>query len=507
MDTNIHPHRRGQTAALAFGNTMVPPPLAVRGLVLVVLLLGGVGLVDVVTATMPSLSAQLYLHLHTFIALSAVVLNLLIFGIGWISTGPPQTHLHLLLAGAFLAVGLFELLHVMPLGGAALGAAEQRALANLFVLAARLISSIALLLMLFYPLNGSAEPSLRRAVLGFSITLVVATVWLGFTYTEQLVPLLNRCHGTSLLRIALEIAISGMLLVGAVALISGRSLSIALSPSHSLAALMLLAIGSFSCLLAYQQHEALVLLGNSYRALAYGFICSALFHSVFTSPYAQLLQTRDRLQREQALQQATERHLRDREAQLEAMVATLHQQQLELRLANEQLQALATTDGLTGLANHRALQQELEAATHRAARALEPLALIMLDIDNFKGFNDTFGHPAGDHVLRVVAGVLRASTRASDIVARYGGEEFAILLPNTDSHGAAETAERCRKTINELCWQDWRMSASFGVACWQPKPGYKQEVIAQADAALYQAKRNGRNRVELAGKQEVGSSK
>lgn len=501
MDTNIHPQGRTQTAELTFGTKIVPSPLAVRGLVLVVVLLGGVALVEVVTAHLPPLSTQLYLNLQTLIALSTVVLTLLIFGIGWISTGPPQTRVHVLLAGAFLVVGLFELLHILPLGAAALqNTPEQRALSNLFMLMARLMAAVALWLMLFYPLDGFTQPNMRRTVLGFSIGLVVATAWFGFNYAEQLVPLLNRCQGASFVRISIEVTISAMLVFGAMALISGRPLGTALTRGHILAALLLLATSGFSCLLAHKQHEALMLLGNGYRALAYGFVCSALFRSAFTSPYHELVQARDRLQHEQALQQSTERHLREREAQLETLVKTLHQQQLELRLANTQLQALATTDGLTGLANHRALQQELEAAMHRAARAMEPLALIMIDIDNFKGFNDTFGHPAGDHVLRVVAGVLRASVRASDIVARYGGEEFAILLPNTDCNGAAETAERCRQMIYDLCWQDWTMSASFGVACWQPKPGCKQDVIAQADAALYQAKRNGRNRVELAGK-------
>ncbi|MFV9506490.1 MAG: MASE3 domain-containing protein [Oscillochloridaceae bacterium umkhey_bin13] len=173
----------------------------------------------------------------------------------------------------------------------------------------------------------------------------------------------------------------------------------------------------------------------------------------------------------------------------------LRLRQSELLIANAQLQALATSDGLTGLANHRALQEKLAAAVELSRRSASPLALIMLDIDHFKRFNDTFGHPAGDHVLKVVSGVLRASVRLSDTVARYGGEEFAILMPETDLVGAFETAERCRHAINTLTWKDWTITASFGVAAWEPSCGLPQQLIAEADAALYAAKHAGRNRV------------
>ncbi|RRR68091.1 MAG: diguanylate cyclase [Candidatus Viridilinea halotolerans] len=500
METNIHTQSPSQAASLAFGTTMVPyPPLPLRAFMLALLLLGGVMLLELLGAHLQPISAGLYFNLRILLSLSAVVLTLLIFGVGWISTGPPQTRLNVLVAGAFLVVGLFELLHVMPLGAAnPLNSLEQRALANLFLLAARLMGALALLLIVFYPVHGLSQPSMRRSVLAVSMATVLATAWFGAHYAPQLAPLLNRCQSTHLFRVALELVINGILAYAAIALIAGRQMRMRLSQSHVLAALIILTVSGLSCLLATRQHDLLMLLGDGYRTLAYGFVCSALLRSAFTRPYEELAQARDRLQHEQTRLQATEQHLRERETQLEALVVTLHTQQFELRLANAQLQALATSDGLTGLTNHRALQQELVSATHRAQRSGEPLALIMLDIDHFKRFNDTFGHPAGDHVLRVVAGVLRASVRSSDLVARYGGEEFAILLPNTTSSGAAEIAERCRQALSDLIWNEWPITASFGVAVWQPCREAKQDLIAQADAALYHAKHQGRNRVELA---------
>src|SRR5439155_8293811 len=104
----------------------------------------------------------------------------------------------------------------------------------------------------------------------------------------------------------------------------------------------------------------------------------------------------------------------------------------ELEHANALLQALLVTDGLTGLKTHRAFQDRLEDEINRAARYQQHLSLIMLDVDHFKEYNDTFGHPAGDEVLRILARALQEHARDTDFIARYGGEEFTIILPNTD---------------------------------------------------------------------------
>ena len=174
-------------------------------------------------------------------------------------------------------------------------------------------------------------------------------------------------------------------------------------------------------------------------------------------------------------------------------------QKLALEAANAELEALATTDGMTGLKNHRAFQEQLAVEVSRAGRYHMPLSLILLDVDHFKGFNDAFGHPAGDAVLKNVAHILQAGARETDLVARYGGEEFILLLPQTDAAGAALFAERLRASIEAAHWPLRAVTASFGVACLRPGIEDGGSFIARADAALYLSKSGGRNRVTASG--------
>jgi diguanylate cyclase (GGDEF)-like protein len=168
---------------------------------------------------------------------------------------------------------------------------------------------------------------------------------------------------------------------------------------------------------------------------------------------------------------------------------------------HETVQRQAVTDELTGLFNHRRFQEVMAIEVERARRFGMPMSLIMLDIDNFKRVNDTYGHMQGDLVLREVARVLRESSREIDEPARYGGEEMAVALPQTDLEGAFQFAERVRQRIEglELPILDGggtlRVTASFGAAS---TPGTadsdKDALVAAADAALYRAKRSGKNR-------------
>jgi len=167
----------------------------------------------------------------------------------------------------------------------------------------------------------------------------------------------------------------------------------------------------------------------------------------------------------------------------------------ELRRCNAQLAELAATDGLTGLPNTRHLHEALPAAYSMAARTQRPLSVIMLDVDLFKAYNDEFGHPAGDDVLRRFGAVLRCMTRAHDLAARYGGEEFAVLLPATDTEAARAFAERVRDALASTSWPLLPVTASLGVATSGTGVGDGAALLARADDALYRAKRAGRNRV------------
>ena len=157
----------------------------------------------------------------------------------------------------------------------------------------------------------------------------------------------------------------------------------------------------------------------------------------------------------------------------------------------------AFTDYLTGLANRRRFERQLEREVTRTLRYNHPFCLLLLDVDNFKRVNDTYGHDAGDEVIRHLATTLLAETRGIDLAARMGGEEFAVILPETNFERGAEVAERLRLAIGEMQVPTaGRITASFGVAAFPACAATWRELIAVSDAALYQAKRLGRDRVE-----------
>ena len=159
----------------------------------------------------------------------------------------------------------------------------------------------------------------------------------------------------------------------------------------------------------------------------------------------------------------------------------------------------ATTDSLTGLANRRSFDEELALEWRRAYRIGDSLALVLVDLDNFKQVNDTHGHPAGDAVLRTVGEVLGSGVRQIDLAARYGGEEFVVLVPESDLKGATQLAKRLRLAISKARTElpDGRLlkvTASFGVAA-KGELESAERLVAEADVALYEAKRAGKNRV------------
>lgn len=172
----------------------------------------------------------------------------------------------------------------------------------------------------------------------------------------------------------------------------------------------------------------------------------------------------------------------------------------KLDTANQELQRLASLDSLTGAANRRYFDAALEREWRRSMREGSTLSVVMIDIDLFKQFNDTYGHPAGDECIRRVADALAADLdRGGDLLARYGGEEFAALLPGTTLGGASFVAERMRAAVAALGLTHagsprGSVTASFGVACGVAMPETAAEtLLAAADRALYRAKAAGRN--------------
>ncbi len=198
---------------------------------------------------------------------------------------------------------------------------------------------------------------------------------------------------------------------------------------------------------------------------------------------------------ETAVIRPLEAQLQEQQAQILHLTAQLEVRTRELEQANARLEALATTDGLTGLKNHRAFQEFLEIEHRRALANGAPLTLILIDLDAFKRYNDLFGHSAGDEVLKAVAHLLLRHARSSDFVARFGGEEFAIVLPATDQSEACLLAERCRAALEAIPWLERPMTASFGVAAFTAQTRDAATLAAHADLALFLSKKLGRNRV------------
>jgi diguanylate cyclase (GGDEF)-like protein len=170
--------------------------------------------------------------------------------------------------------------------------------------------------------------------------------------------------------------------------------------------------------------------------------------------------------------------------------------------ARDKAEQFSRIDWLTGLHNRRHLDYLLAQEVNRAERYQRPLSLLLIDSDNLKGVNDTYGHPAGDQLLVTLAGLLRGEARLSDAIVRYGGDEFVVLLPDTDQNGARFLAERLRTAIEGagFTWQGRRVpiTVTVGVASFPQDAADAAELMARADAAMYAGKRAGRNRVVAA---------
>ncbi len=213
----------------------------------------------------------------------------------------------------------------------------------------------------------------------------------------------------------------------------------------------------------------------------------------------------DMAERIESYTRSLEDKVRERTQDLEAANAKLSQAMDDIRHANKRLEELATTDGLTGLFNHRHFKGLLETEVNRSRRLDFPTSLVMLDVDHFKIYNDTHGHPAGDVVLRGVAELLRSRLRGTDVPCRYGGEEFAVILLDTGKQMAMAVAEEIRSRIEATPFDGQEsqpggvLSISVGVASFPDDAEDHAALLRAADEALYASKRSGRNRVIDAG--------
>jgi diguanylate cyclase (GGDEF)-like protein len=208
--------------------------------------------------------------------------------------------------------------------------------------------------------------------------------------------------------------------------------------------------------------------------------------------------------------EANAHELESSQAETQAAVERMRDQNHELQRMNEILEQLSITDGLTKLHNHRYFQEHLTKEVKRSARSGVPLSLILIDIDHFKMWNDRLGHSGGDDILRRIAEIMQQLTRGTDLLARYGGEEFALLLPATQIDGAVQLAEKIRAAIAETEFfieppsERQPVTVSIGVSAFT---GDKRSLFDDADEALYRAKRGGRDCVMIADPNTKGAKK
>ncbi|WP_227999863.1 sensor domain-containing diguanylate cyclase [Mycolicibacterium sp. P1-5] len=182
----------------------------------------------------------------------------------------------------------------------------------------------------------------------------------------------------------------------------------------------------------------------------------------------------------------------------EKYVELMQEYQRDIEKVRVHLESQSVTDVLTGVQNRRSFDLKLDEECMRAGNRGTVLSLIMIDVDHFKAFNDEFGHPTGDEVLRAVAHLLQSELRVSDSLFRYGGEEFAVVLPETTCKGAFVLGERFRRAVQRAPWPNRAVSISIGVAATDADTTSPKDLLHAADRALYQAKQSGRNRVVMA---------
>ena len=184
----------------------------------------------------------------------------------------------------------------------------------------------------------------------------------------------------------------------------------------------------------------------------------------------------------------------------------LQASQRQLKDANQVLLQQSLTDPLTTLHNRRSFERALESAFYRSHHGSGPVSLLILDIDHFKKFNDTFGHLQGDEVLRRVGSLIRKSSREKDTAARFGGEEFVVILPSTDKEQALQLATCICTAISGQAWDLRPITVSIGIATIDARMLTAYELVGAADQALYQAKEDGRNRVRAFRREELSSA-
>lgn len=212
-----------------------------------------------------------------------------------------------------------------------------------------------------------------------------------------------------------------------------------------------------------------------------------------------LTQMQRRQLKQLAAQLELQLQLREMLWQKELLLQENQYYQRKLEQANRKLEEQSLTDALTGLRNRRDFDRRVREEIERSRRHDTPLSVAMIDVDNFKRFNDQYGHLAGDAILRRIARLLQQNSRSGDYLCRNGGDEFVAILPETDLQGARELMQRFCDLVNDYSWKTEPLTVSVGLAELDEDTRERRLLLEAADKALYQSKRSGRNRVSTIG--------
>ncbi len=437
-----------------------------RWVLLLLLVLGGLLLIVPYVPDLQALtrSEQIFpVWLHTVAELAAVLMSGLVFVAAWAARGRERSRNLLLLGCGFLAVALFDTAHLLSYKGMPdffTPASPHKAI--VFWLFARFSAALVLLAVALWPQPAPQAPRQRLALLAGALALVGTGLALQLGWPELLPPTFVDGQGLTPVKIALEYLIVALLLLAAMVLVRQTVRGDYSSADLALAALI--SVLSELCFTLYANvNDLYSLLGHAYKVIAYFFIYRAVFLVAVREPY---------------------RRLADE---------IVERQQAQQRLAH-----LAHHDPLTGLPNRALLQDRMQQAIAESQRNGQTVAVLLLDLDQFKTVNDSLGHDAGDQLLKQIAQRLREGLRETDTVGRLGGDEFLILLKGLGERAAIEqrvAALQARLMAPlAVAGTELRISASFGIALY-PEHGRDLETLQrQSDTAMYRAKASGRQR-------------